>query len=284
MRYLALDLEVGKRTERINALAAVDSDGRSFVRTKLRGAKLSDALHELDDFAAPAEVILGHNLIHFDLPHLRAAAPDLRLLHRPALDTLMLSPLAFPKNPYHHLVKHYLDGDLVRERRNDPEHDARLALKLFEEERAALGKVGSDLLLAWHWLTSRGGAFIAFDAFFGALRDSSRPSDREAKDAIDRLLAGNACATRGGAVVSGGGELGWPLAYVLAWLSVAGGNSVMPPWVRHQFPEAGKLLAELRDHACTASDCGWCTEMHDARAELRRWFGFDDFRAEPAMP
>lgn len=85
-------------TERINALAAVDSDGRSFVRTKLRGGKLDDALHELDDFAETADVILGHNLIHFDLPHLRAAAPGLRLLGRPALDTLMLSPLAFPRN------------------------------------------------------------------------------------------------------------------------------------------------------------------------------------------
>ena len=284
MRYLAIDLEVGKRNERIYALAAVDSEARSFVRTKLRQRELGDALHELDDFAEPAEVILGHNLIHFDLPHLRAAAPDLRLLRRPALDTLMLSPLAFPKNPYHHLIKHYQDGDLIRERRNDPEHDARLALSLFEDERTELGKTGSDLLLAWHWLTSRDSDHAAFDALFRELRQSTRPSDRDARDAIGRLLAGKACATRGGAVVSGAGELGWPLAYVLAWLSVAGGNSVMPPWVRHQFPDAGRLLAELRDHACTASNCGWCREMHDAHSELVRWFGFDDFRAEPAMP
>ena len=284
MRYLAIDLEVGKRTERINALAAVDSDGRSFVRSKLRGAKLSDALHELDDFAERSDVILGHNLIHFDLPHLRAAAPDLRLLGRPALDTLMLSPLAFPKNPYHRLVKHYQDGDLVRERRNDPEHDARLALMLFEDERTALGKVDADRLLAWHWLTSPSGDFAAFDALFKALRFSHRPSDGDARDAIDRLLAGKACATGGGAIVSGASEQGWPLAYVLAWLSVAGGNSVMPPWVRHQFPHAGKLLAELRDQACTASDCGWCREVHDAGSELRRWFGFEAFRAEPATP
>ncbi|MYH30843.1 MAG: DEAD/DEAH box helicase, partial [Acidobacteria bacterium] len=284
MRCLAIDLEVGKRSERIDALAAVDSNGRSLVRTRLDPRGLDRALRELDDFAGPADVILGHNLIHFDLPHLRAAAPDLRLLGRPALDTLMLSPLAFPRNPYHRLIKHYQDGDLVRERRSDPEHDARLALTLFEDERTALGKAGADLLLAWHWLTSRGDDLAAFDALFEALRFSPRPSDPDARDAIGRLLAGKACATRGGAVVSGAGEPGWPLAYVLAWLSVAGGNSVMPPWVRHQFPQAGKLLAELRDHACTAGDCGWCRDVHDARSELRRWFGFDDFRAEPAMP
>ncbi len=284
MRYLALDLEVGTRTERINALAAVYSDGRSFVRTNLRGAKLGDALSELDDFAEQTAVVLGHNLIHFDLPHLRAAAPDLQLLRRPALDTLMLSPLAFPRNPYHRLVKHYLDGDLVRERRNDPEYDAQLALTLFEDERTALAAVDPDLLLAWHWLTSRGSDLGAFDALFRALRSSPRPSDGDARDAINRLLTEKACTTRGAGIVSDAGEQGWPLAYVLAWLSVAGGNSVMPPWVRHQFPQSGRLLAELRDRACTASDCGWCRELHDARLELKRWFRFDDFRAEPAMP
>ena len=77
-------------------------------------------------------------------------------------------------------------------------------------------------------------------------------------------------------------ESGWPLAYVLAWLSVSGGNSVMPPWVRHQFPRAGQLLRQLRDLACTAPDCGWCRERHDARKELTRWFGFPEYRAEPS--
>ena len=74
----------------------------------------------------------------------------------------------------------------------------------------------------------------------------------------------------------------WPFAYALAWLSVAGGNSVMPPWVRHQFPEAGKVVRRLRDMACADPACGWCRERHDARKELKRWFGFDDFRPEPA--
>ena len=56
----------------------------------------------------------------------------------------------------------------------------------------------------------------------------------------------------------------------------------MPPWVRHQFPEAGRLVERLRDRACSEPGCEWCRERHDARRELKRWFGFDDFRAEPA--
>ena len=56
----------------------------------------------------------------------------------------------------------------------------------------------------------------------------------------------------------------------------------MPPWVRHQFPEAGRLVRRLRDTACLDPACEWCRERHDARKELARWFDFDGFRPEPA--
>ena len=282
MRYLALDLEVGRRSERIHALAAVYGDGESYVRSSLTRRTLAGTLAELDEFAGGADTIVGHNLINFDLLHLCAAAPELRLLRLPALDTLWLSPLAFPKNPYHRLVKHYQDGGLNVERRNDPQHDARLALSLFADECSAFGETPTDMLCAWHWLCTTSSA-TAFDAFFTNLRGAHRPSDRDARASISRLLADNGCITRGNRVVSHAGDVGWPLAYALAWLSVAGGNSVMPPWVRHQFPEAGRLVRELRDTACTAEDCRWCREVHNPRSELKRWFDFDDFRPEPAM-
>ena len=83
---------------------------------------------ELDDFVNGVDFLLGHNLIGFDLPHLAAANSDLGLLKLPAVDTLKLNPLAFPRNPYHHLVKHYQDPQLKQGRLNDPELDARLAL------------------------------------------------------------------------------------------------------------------------------------------------------------
>jgi len=75
---------------------------------------------------------------------------------------------------------------------------------------------------------------------------------------------------------------GWPLAYALAWLSVAGGNSVMPPWVVHQFPEASYWIWRLRDTPCKDRACGWCRKRHNPDKELKRWFGFDAFRPTPA--
>ena len=281
-RCLSLDLEVGKEDSRIHALAGVRADtGRRFV---FSGGNLAPALAKLDDCADGASFVLGHNLIAFDLPYLAAAKPDLRLLKLPTIDTLRLSPLAFPRNPYHHLVKHYQDGGLKRGQRNDPELDARLALEVFGDQRQALREAAPDLLAAWHWLSTREpeGKDRALDDFFSELRGARRPSDSEALAAIGKRLAGIACTTHGRQVTAVAAASGWALAYALAWLSVAGGNSVMPPWVNHQFPEAGRQVRRLRDTACADPACGWCRERHDAQKELTRWFGFPDFRPEPA--
>ncbi len=62
-------------------------------------------------------------------------------------------PLAFPRNPYHRLVKHYKDAQLVGTDLNDPYLDAQQALQLLSEQQSALAKVPGDLLTAWHWLT-----------------------------------------------------------------------------------------------------------------------------------
>ena len=279
---VSLDLEVSKDGGRIHALGAVRSDtGRRLVHS---GSGLAAALARLDDFADGASFVLGHNLIAFDLPHLAAAKPNHRLLKLPAVDTLRLSPLAFPRNPYHHLVKHYQDGGLKRGRVNDPELDARLALDVFRDQRRELAGASPDLLAAWHWLCTPepGGVDRALDEFFSRVRQDRRPSQAEATAVMQRRLEDAACMTNGRKVIADAEGFGWPLAYALAWLSVAGGNSVMPPWVRHQFPEAGRLVNRLRDTACRDPACGWCRERHDAGKELKRWFGFDGFRPEPA--
>ena len=280
-RCLSLDLEVGKGDERIHALAGVRPDTGQALTVPRVGRNPARALARLDDLADGADFVLGHNLIDFDMSHLRAANPNLRLLELPAVDTLRLNPLAFPRNPYHYLVKHYQDGSLRRGRVNDPELDARLALEVFDDQQKAFSSAAADLLTAWHWLTTADGG-AGFDRVFSVIRRSLRPSDAEAYGAISRCLDGISCRTHGRAAMDDAARQGWELAYTLAWLSVAGGNSVMPPWVRHQFPGAGRLVRRLRDTACGDSDCDWCRERHDVREELTRWFGFDDFRPEPA--
>ena len=279
-RCLSVDLEVGRTDARIWAFAGVRADlGESFC-FPMRGISFGAALAKLEGLADGADFLLGHNLIEFDLPHLKAANPGLRLLRLPAVDTLMLNPLAFPRNPYHRLVKHYQDGGLKRKRVNDPELDAELALEVFGDQRKALSNAPSDLLTAWHWLVTADSG-EGFDMVFSHLRNSARPSYAEASDAIHALLIENACQYQIRQVMVDAPRQGWAMAYALAWLSVSGGNSVMPPWVRHQFPMAGRLVRQLRDTACADTACGWCRARHDAREELTRWFGFPDFRPEP---
>ena len=279
-RCLSLDLEVGVKDRRIRAFAGVRPDTGQSLTLPVAGNSLAGALAKLDDLAGGAEFLLGHNLIEFDLPHLKAASPNLGLLRLPAVDTLRLNPLAFPRNPYHHLVKHYQDGQLKRGRRNDPELDARLTLEVFANQQKELRGAPADLLTVWHWLTTEEDG-AGFDRVFAALRGARRPSDGEAHDAIRERLAGNACQVQAREVIANVGRHGWALAYALAWMSVSGGTSVMPPWVRHQFPEAGRLVRRLRDTACADAACGWCRERHDAPKELARWFGFSGFRSEP---
>ena len=280
---LSLDLEVGRRDGRIHAFAGIHGKtAQAFVYQK---GNLEKALTQLDDFAAGTTFLLGHNLIAFDIPHLVAVQPDLRLLQLPPVDTLLLNPLAFPRNPYHHLVKHYQDGQLKRGRLNDPELEARLTITLFRDQCKALRQASPELLTAWHWLITlevpSSKINRAMNALFKLLRGKSRPTVGEAHEAIGRLLEGNTCRSQGRKILENVQTNGWPLSYALAWLWVSGGNSVMPPWVRHQFPAAGELVRQLRDTVCNDPGCFWCRQHHDSRKELKRWFGFDDFRPEP---
>ena len=104
---ISIDLEVLPQSSRIREFAAIRCDsGNNFV---CKGGNLQLELAKLDAFAIGSKFLLGHNIIKFDLPHLGATKPDLKLLKLPALDTLWLNPLAFPRNPYHNLVKHYQD-------------------------------------------------------------------------------------------------------------------------------------------------------------------------------
>ena len=278
--FLSLDLEVGVKDRRIHAFAAIRSNTEQPLTRRPSSSGLDAALAELDNFADGVDFVLGHNLIHFDLPHLRAANPNLRLFSLPAVDTLRLNPLAFPRNPYHHLVKHYQDGQLVRGRINNPELDARLAMEVFGDQQRTLRTTSSNLLTAWHGLTTAADG-EGFNRFFATLRRSLRPTGIETSDAINTILNGKACKTHTKEAIVDADNHPWELAYALAWISVSGGNSVMPPWVRHQFPGAGRLVQRLRDTPCAETDCGWCRERHDARNELTRWFGFDNFRETP---
>lgn len=283
-RCLSIDLEIDPKEAKVFAFAAVpEDDGDGIVHRK---GDPKAALEQLDLFCAGFAHVIGHNILRHDLPHLMAVSPRFAKLADGPIDTLWLNPLAFPRNPYHHLVKHYRDGRLQSGHVNDPELDARLVFEVLRNQIDAfvsLNTLSPETMMAYHWLCCRGPGSDGFDRLFSDVRGAPIPTEAEAHKAIQKLLKDLAC----GAQVDGLLErlsdtgLGWPMAYALAWISVAGGDSVMPPWVRAQFRDAARLVKDLRDTNCRDPHCAYCAEHNDPTRALERWFGFPSFRPEP---
>ena len=263
---LSLDLE---GSQNIGAIGAIRTDrSASFTWRGERGG-LRDALSALDEFADGATYVVGHNIIEHDLELLSRHAPNLKLLDLPAIDTLYLSPLAYPENPYHHLVKQYQDPGLARVQINDPFLDAELTLELLADVSDRLKKMDGDLLLAWHALLSTGVTGHAFGQLFQLIRDSVvTPLVEDAIPAIRDRLAERGCPRQAARIARD--ALSHPLAltYLLAWLPAAGGNSIIPPYVEKRFKPSA-LATRLRDAHCGDQRCRWCSEHLDAGEALQ---------------
>lgn len=283
-KCLCLDIETA-RDDRLRlkevGVYRPDTDARLRIAAKAMNLK-----SQLDQVTEGAAFVLGHNVIAFDQPALSLLHPDLALHRLPLVDTLELSPIAFPQNPYHRLIKDY---KLCTTTRNDPVRDAELAYELFLDQSAALKQRAieqPDEVLCLHFLLApENGKGVG--NFFATLRAALRPSLAEAQAAWCRLTEGKVCQVGQQAVVSDYlADSAWhkPLAYALAWLRVSGGNSVLPPWVSLSFPKTRELIATLRDVPCTDPDCTWCREQHDLFKLLPRYFpGITQFRETPKM-
>jgi ATP-dependent DNA helicase RecQ len=281
---VSIDLEVDPEKARIFAFAAVTQDPKT--PSLVVNGTVEAHLPRLDSFCQGFDHVIGHNILRHDLPHLAAASPRFVALANAPIDTLWLNPLAFPRNPYHHLIKHYQDGRLQTGHVNDPEFDARLVFDVLEDQInafEALNKQSPDALTAYHYLCSRAQQSGGFDQLFALVRNAAKPERDEAHGAISRLLGNAACSAMVERILEqlDDTSLSWPMAYALSWISVAGGDSVMPPWVRAQFRDAARIVRDLRDTNCGDPECCYCRINNDPKQALSRWFGFESFRPEP---
>jgi len=273
---LLLDLETSP-DGKVLKVGAVCGDKERFLKGRF---SQSDVTRVLDELGRDADYVLGHNILDHDLPILRKQFPSLHLHTLPVIDTLFLSPIAFPENPYHHLVKDYR---LLSTALSDPVYDARNSGKLFLDQCVVFQELlGSEKELvqfyAWAFSTTMLPLFQALDV--------DPLSDQDAREYFSTRAAGLGCKTSSQSIALDviqpeQKEAG---AYTLAWLRVAGSNSIIPPWVRHRFPEVASMVRRLRDKGCTEPSCSYCQENHNPQKQLKRFFGFDDFRAQPATP
>ncbi len=280
-RCLLFDIETNENGD-IYAL------GASFNSKKfntLHGKKVTQQqLAELDEFGSNAEFIVGHNVLAHDIPCLLKRDSSLAMLQKPVVDTLYLSPLAFPENPYHRLVKDY---KIVRDSINNPAEDALLAGKIFSEQWDAFSQLlekGSDAPLLYRSFFCKDDKFVGTSEALGAM-GVSLVEDDEMYEVFSWLIQKKVCTDAMERIVDQLADQRIehpPLAYVTAWLTVAGSNSVLPPWVRHHFPVVPALIHQLREQPCNKSQCTYCSKNHNSQYFLRNYFGFDDFRSQPA--
>ncbi len=282
-RCLLLDIEVNEK----NVIYSVGAAFRGEIFSSPSGKPIdSNRLAELDQFGKEAEFLLGHNILNHDLPRLGEAAPGLKLLEKPAVDTLYLSPLAFPENPYHRLVKDY---QIVRDSINNPAEDAALAGKIFSEQWNAFAKQleqSVDVSLLYrsflHTDTRLDGTAQALEAIGIPVL-----SGDDLYEAFSWYARKHACTSSVQKVVDqlvDGGLEHPQFAYICAWLSVAGGNSVLPPWVRHRYTTIPSLLHQLREVPCHSDACEYCSQYHNPGYYLKRFYRFEQFRENPTTP
>ena len=283
---VVLDLEA-RRNGEIYQIGAVRGD-----ETFERGEKfnLNQALAELDEFIQQARFLLGHNLLQHDIPILRVHAPNLDLLKKPVIDTLVLSPLAFPENPYHHLIKEY---KLVRDSVNDPVADARQAAQVFVDEWDSFSRIPAELLSFFRFCfdsgiedqepLSRYQGMMEFFDILGAEGGDLQGARGYWQACIPQEMYCSSAQVLPDDILLDVSER-QAMAFCAAWLQVAGTNSVVPGWVRHQFKKVPEILHRLRDVPCENSDCEYCTQNHNPGEALKRYFSFPSFRPLPATP
>ena len=245
----------------------------------------ADVVRRVNAAATGAKLLVGHNLRRHDVPQLRRQYPGLTCLDLPVLDTLELSAIAFPSNPYHRLVKGY---KLISDSRNDPVKDARLTIDLLIEEVDALSdmqRIDPYWVALLHFLL-RDEAPLAH--MLATIRAAASPPAAEATHIALNRFGPVCCSTRlsrfGEIDVGGSTEHSVALAYALGWIRVSGGNSVLPIWVHSAIPEVRTLIGDLRERNCGQPGCRYCQEQHHPESLLFAHFQKPTFRPRPAAP
>lgn len=254
-----IDSEVKKENHKITDLGAVNEAGEQFHSTNL---------FAFTQFLQGNTYICGHNLVHHDLKYLEKSAD---LSSYIPIDTLYLSPLLFPEKPYHKLLK---DDKLQTEELNNPLNDAIKAKDLFYDEINAFQSLPNYLK---HIFCALLFDFPEFRGFFQY--NGFRPyplSDYHIKTAFKGKICENADIEN---LIK---ERPVELAYALSLINVGDKESLTPPWVLYRYPEIENVNKILRQDPC--GRCAYCKEKRDARTQLQRIFGFDDFRTYGGEP
>ena len=256
-----VDTEVGLKDHKIHDIGALRYDGATFHQASQTA--LNKFLQE-----GKVDYICGHNLIHHDARYLQ--------LNGILIDTLYLSPLLFPKRPYHHLVK---DDKLMSEQMNNPVNDCEKAKELLMDEIAAWNQLSERKRKIFTLLLQNEEEFKGFLMYVGAIEKDD--AIRDVSEFILSEYKNHICAHADIPALAAQSPCG--LAYALALIGTDDYQSVTPGWVLFHYPEVEHIIYMLCHTQCT-DGCEYCNRMLDIHHNLKQLFGYDAFRTYDGEP
>lgn len=263
-RIAFIDTEIQQNTGTILDIGGIKGDDSTYHSTNI-GAFTA--------FLRGSSFVCGHNIIDHDLKYIVNALRDSGIAESDAIDTLHLSPLLFPKRPYHALVK---DDKLQSEERNNPLNDSKKAMELFVDELDAFHRLDQDIKGIYYKLLKDQKYFSAFFKFVD-YKPESINIERAIRDKLQGQICSNANLLKLISV--------YPveLAYSIALIHANSRYSITPPWVLKNYPAVEKVIFLLRNNPCLTG-CDYCNEAWDIHKGLKRFFGFSEYRRYDGEP
>lgn len=254
-----IDTEVSVSNKKVQDYGAVREDGAELHTRSTR---------EFNDFLSRCDALCGHNIISHDLKFLQVTK------HYTIIDTLLLSPLLFPRRPYHRLVK---DDKLLIDELNNPLNDAKKARDLFFDEITAWEQLSPQQQSIYQGLLINTEGFSGFFKWIG--KTDALPIEVIAV-LIRHQFAGKICTNANiEAVIK---RYPIELAYALAIISADDFHSLTPAWVLHNYPKVNNVMTFLCHTPC--GECEYCQQHLDAHNGLKEFFGFNQFRLFDGEP
>lgn len=260
------DIETNPAQKQIQDIGAVLPGGSTFHKNLPR---------DFGQFVQQVDFLCGHNILAHDLTYLQQYFGDPDWGKERAIDTLLLSPLLFPKQPYHALVK---DDKLQTDELNNPVNDAIKAARLLDDEVAAFRQLENRFQDILYGLLS---PQKAFKNFFRYINYQSKAHSGELPKMIREHFDGSICSAFD--IEYHINTTPIAMAYALAQLNSQDRYSITPPWVLRNYPAVERLLFLARNTPCVEG-CPYCKQSLDPLPALKKHFGFDGFRTYGGEP
>ncbi|MCL2109214.1 MAG: RecQ family ATP-dependent DNA helicase [Oscillospiraceae bacterium] len=237
---------------------------------------------EFAAFISKASFICGHNIFNHDLKYIENFVPKAAKI----IDTLYLSPLLFPKKPYHKLLK---DDKFRAEELNNPLNDSLKAMELFWDEVNAFNALDEDLKRVYFTLL---GEQSEFSGFFDFLDYRAFPKaktffklpnlpNRADKSITAKGFEGKICSNAPLSSIVKNNPI--ELAFCLSLILTDDRFSITPPWVNMNFPLVGNVIHLMRNTPCK-SGCEYCNNRLNIARKLKDIFGYETFRKYDGEP